>query len=234
MKKTLYVLVALAIAAAATWAYRATRPPFFETNAPLVATAGPVDLLADLDPQNLSEGWRVRTFFRVMPARYTVSDEDGTRVLRCTTSNSGSILARDTDIALSDLPILSWRWQVIQPIQSDLDEDTRDGDDHPLRFFALFSNEAGERQAMEIIYSNKKYAPGDYKIIGSFYHYVADGLDENVGQWRAHSVDLAQIYADIGGTGAGRLETLGFFCDSDNTGASSEGMFADVMLLAGE
>lgn len=230
MKKLFIGLGGCVIVAAAYWGYSATRPPFFETDTPLVAGDGPVDLLADLDPQDLKPGWRERRFFRITPATYSLSEQDGTAVLNCTTDNSASILARDTDILLDDLPILSWSWQVTQPIESDIDETTRDGDDHPVRFYARFSNELGETRGMEIIYSNQKYAPGDYKIIGSFYHYVADGLPENTGAWRDHSVDLRKIYSDIGGTGTPRLEVLGFFCDSDNTGAQSAGMFRDVML----
>ena len=83
---------------------------------------------------------------------------------------------------------------------------------------------------MEIIWSNKKYAPGDYKIIGDFHHYVANGLNENIGKWHSQTVDLRQIYSDIGGTGTPTLQVLGFFCDSDNTGAQSEGFFRDVRL----
>ena len=232
MKKLILVVITCAALAAAYWGYSTTRPPFFETDTPLVAEEGPVDLLADLDPKNLGPGWRERSFFRVTPANYTLSEQDGTAVLRCTTDNSASILARDTDIALDDLSILSWSWQVTQPIESDIDEATEAGDDHPLRFYMRFSNEQGETRGMEIIYSNRKYAPGEYKIIGTFYHYVADGLAENVGTWRDHSVDLRQIYTDIGGTGTPRIETLGFFCDSDNTGAKSDGMFRNVILSA--
>lgn len=232
MKKLMIIMAACAALGLAYWVYSTTRPPFFETATPLAAKTGPVDLLADLDPKNLGPGWRERSFFRVTPADYTLSQQDGKAVLRCTTDNSASILARDTDIDLNDLPILSWSWQVTQPIESDVDEATQAGDDHPLRFYARFSNPQGETRGMEIIYSNRKYAPGDYKIIGSFYHYVADGLAENVGTWSDHSVDLRQIYGDIGGIGAARLETLGFFCDSDNTGAQSAGMFRDVILSA--
>lgn len=118
------------------------------------------------------------------------------------------------------------------PIDSDTDEATREDDDHPIRLFLTFSNENGDSSAMEIIWSNKIYAPGDYKIIGDFYHYVANGLYSNVGNWFDQTVDLRQLYSDIGGTGIPTLETLGFFCDSDNTATKSEGMFSDVVLSA--
>lgn len=212
--------------------YHASRPPFWETDNPLRTASGPVNVLADLDTDTLSEGWKERKFFRVTPTQYRSSQEDGKQVLRCTTDNSASILARDVDIALSDLPILSWRWLVTQPIESDLDESTEAGDDHPLRFYVRFSNGAGETRSAEIIWSNKKYAPGDYKIIGTFPHLVANGLHENVGEWHDQTVDLRDLYRDIGGTGAANLDVLGFFCDSDNTGTRSDGAFEGITLSA--
>lgn len=222
--------IAISIAALLGGAYWMTRPPFFDTGSPLLGSGQAIDLLADLDTGDLGDGWRERRFFRITPAQYGVIEENGTRVLHCTTDNSASILARDTQIPVTELPILSWRWKVSEPIQSDVDEAIEAGDDHPLRFYMQFSNENGETRGAEVIWSNKKYAPGDYKIIGEFYHYVANGLDENVREWHDQSLDLGKLYTDIGGTGTPTLQTLGFFCDSDNTGSSSAGAFSNVML----
>lgn len=230
MKKSVLAVGIIAVAGGAYWAYSATRPPFWETDTPLIASAGPVDFLADLNTDTLGKGWKERSFFRVTPAHYEMTQEDGAAALRCSTDNSASILARDTDISLSDLPILSWSWKVVQPIVSDVDESTKAGDDHPMRFYLRFINDAGDTKSTEIIWSNKKYAPGEYKIIGSFPHLVANGLNENVGTWHDQAVDLQKLYTEIGGTGAARLDVLGFFCDSDNTGAKSDGFFRNITI----
>ena len=233
MRKSLVTIAAIVIIVIASYVtYTALRPPFWQTDNPLLAGIGPIELLDDLDTENLADGWKERTFFNIPPTRYQIAEEEGARTLRCTTDGSGSILARDTDIALDDLPILSWQWKVTEPISSDVPEDEEDGDDHPLRFYLQFSNESGESKGAEIIWSNKKYMPGDFKIIGTFHHLVANGLDENVGVWHDQSVDLRQLYSDIGGSGAARLQVLGFFCDSDNTGEKSDGYFRDIVLSA--
>jgi|MEHZ01.5.fsa_nt_MEHZ011417745.1_5 hypothetical protein len=207
----------------------------FATEHPLTAPQDGSTGIALIDDafqtEPLSEGWGHRTFFAVKAAQYSIENIDDRRVLQCQTDNSGSIFARHTDIQLSDYPLLSWSWKIVAPIESDLDEDTKDGDDHPARFFMRFAEDNETRRAVEIIWSNKKYAPGDYKIIGNFYHYVANGLNQNVGTWHDQSVDLMQIYKDIGGTAAEpKLTLLGFFCDSDNTGAESLAYFSDVRL----
>lgn len=233
MSKTVMKFAAAALVVVAGYAgYTVLKPPFWQTGTPLLAGAGPVELLADLDTDALGKGWKERKFFRVTPTDYSMVTEDGASALRCTTNHSGSILARDTDIALSDLPMLSWQWKVTQPIQSPLDEDTHEGDDHPLRYYLRFINDAGDEKSTEIIWSNKKYAPGEFKIIGDFYHLVANGLDAHVGKWHDQSVDLRKLYSDIGGTGDARLDVIGFFCDSDNTGAQSAGFFRNILLRA--
>ena len=231
MRKFIAKIIAFGVILAAGFAaYTWLQPPFWETDNPLVAGSGPIKLLDDLDTDNLDGGWKERTFFRTPPTQYQMTEEDGETALRCTTHGSGSILARDTDIALSDLANLSWQWKVTLPIKSTVDEDLEDGDDHPLRFYLQFSNEAGETRSAEIIWSNRIYTPGDYKIIGTFHHLVANGLDKNVGVWHDQSVDLRQFYSDIGGTGTPRLQVLGFFCDSDNTGGKSDGFFREIVL----
>ena len=233
MKKSVAAIGIVVVIGVAYWAYTATRAPFWDTDMPLVASLGAVDFLGDLNTDTLGAGWKERTFFRVTPANYEITQEDGAAALRCSTDNSASILARDTDIALADLPILTWSWKVVQPIDSNVDEDTKEGDDHPMRFYLRFINETGDTKSAEIIWSNKKYAPGDFKIIGTFPHLVANGLDKNVGTWHDQTVDLRQLYSDIGGAGTARLDVLGFFCDSDNTGAKSDGYFRNITLSPG-
>ena len=227
MKKLFGVLVIVSLAAGIWWQMR---PSVFDTGHPLTSDGSAIDLLADLDTNELSPGWAHRTFLTVSPADFQMVQDAETPTLQCITNNSASILARDTQIPVAALPTLSWDWKVIQPIESDIDEATKEGDDHPARLFIVFSNENDERKAMEIIWSNRKYAPGDYKIIGDFYHYVANGLNENIGIWHSETVDLQKIYTDIGGTGTPTLQVLGFFCDSDNTGEQSDALFKNVRL----
>ena len=89
--------------------------------------------------------------------------------------------------------MLAWRWYVELPIRSPRDERTREGDDHPARLFLRFLTDRGEKRAMEVIWGNRLKA-GDYKFIGGFPHFVADGGDDRVGRWLDEKIDLARIY----------------------------------------
>jgi len=178
-------------------------------------------------------GWRHRTFWLVRPMRLSFATVDGVPALRCRTNGSGSIYGRHTDIELSRVPVLTWRWRVEVPVTSQLDERTREGDDHPVRFFLEFADSENGRHRMEIIWSNRAFKRGDWKYIGTFAHYVADGGDENAGRWREERADLAELYRTFTKrTDVPRLTFLGLFCDTDNTGARSVADTADVRLSA--
>lgn len=238
MKKiSIIVILLLVLIGAGYWAYGWWRGDAFDTGAPLLASAakeGRIELIdGELDVDDLPQGWVHRTFFNVTPTDYKLVEIDGRRAMQCSTNNSGSILARDVDIKLSDFSRLKWQWKIEKALDSEFDEDSEDGDDHPARFFVMFKNADGGRKAAEIIWSNQKYQAGDYKIINGFHHLVANGLDENVGIWHEQSVDLEALYKRIGGVGGDpSLGLLGFFCDSDNTGGSTSAYFSDVRLEA--
>jgi hypothetical protein len=181
-----------------------------------------------LDPP--PPGWWHRRFWTRAPMAMDFAVKDGVPALRLTTHASASMLFRHVDIAVADYPFLAWRWYVEQPIASERDERTREGDDHPARLFLAFVTAAGEPRRMEIIWGNRLHA-GEVKVIGTFPHYVANGGDENVGRWFAEEVDLRALarrfWPDVA---VARLIDIALFCDSDETGSRSVSYFADVRL----
>lgn len=183
-----------------------------------------------LDPP--PPGWYHRTFWTRAPMRLSFAEKDGVPALRCETHASGSLLYRHVDIDLADYPRLAWRWFIEVPIESSLDERTRAGDDHPARLFIAFKTAAGEARNMEIIWGNRLHR-GDYKFIGTFPHYVADGGNENIGRWHAEEVDLGAIYRHLWTDAApAHVIDIALFCDSDDTRTQSVAYFADVRMGA--
>ena len=74
---------------------------------------------------------------------------------------------------------------------------------------------------MEVIWGNR-LKPGDFKYIGGFPHFVADGGDDRVGQWLHEKIDLERIYAEIWKDAApAHLVDVAVFCDSDDTHMAS-------------
>jgi hypothetical protein len=116
-----------------------------------------------LDP--LPPGWYHRTFWTRGPIQMAFALKDGVPALRFETRSTASMLFRHVDFDLTDYQFLIWRWYIEEPIESPLDEHTREGDDHPARLFLVFLTATGEERRMEIIWGNK-LKTGDYKSIG--------------------------------------------------------------------
>lgn len=182
-----------------------------------------------LDP--LPEGWWHRKFLTRAPMSMSFGYMDGDHALRLATANSASILLRFVDVDLKRYPLLAWRWLIEEPIDTDKDELTRAGDDHPARLFISFRNVANERRAMEVVWGNKLGA-GDYKYIERFPHYVANGGNENVGDWHDEEINLLDIYNEIWPEDdvTPHITEIGLFADSDETNDDSVAWFSYVNL----
>ena len=119
-----------------------------------------------LDP--LEEGWEHRTFLRHPPMDISFVEKAGLPAIRLETHDSASILFRHVEIPLDEYPFLSWSWYVEQGIESERDEMTTAGDDHPARLFLDFESEDGDRHSMEIIWGNTALSAGDWKHLTFF------------------------------------------------------------------
>ena len=88
----------------------------------------------------------------------------------------------------------------------------------------------GDKRAMEVIWGNRLKA-GDFKYIGSFPHFVADGGDDRVGRWLDERIDLEHVYAEIWKDAMpAHVVDVAVFCDSDDTHTASISYFAYVRL----
>jgi len=226
-------LTAVLLIAAAAVVYLVTRPS--ERRNVLRANGGAAVVVMDfakpfpLDPP--PAGWWHRKFWTRKAAALSFAVKDGVPALRFATKASASMLFRRIDIDLVAYPVLEWRWFVETPIVSDIDERKRAGDDHPARLFVTFLTTGGDRRSMEIIWGNTRLRAGQYKYIGGFPHYVANGGQANVGRWHRERIDLLKIYRTIWkDDGAVRVIDIALFCDSDETKTESVAYFADVRL----
>jgi hypothetical protein len=98
----------------------------------------------------------------------------------------------------------------------------------------LRDSEAREHY-FEIIWSNGAFKAGQWKIIGSFHHYVANGGDaksgENTNTWFNENVNLLDLYhTATSRTDTPHLINIAIFCDTDDTGTKSTAYFGKVSL----
>jgi Protein of unknown function (DUF3047) len=206
---------------------------------PVLAGTEPTVTLMDftappsLDP--ITSGWWHKTFLTRPAMKISFVENDAHKALRCETNGSGSIFGRFTDIDLGAFPNLTWSWLIEQPVVATVPETESKGDDHPARFLVQFADSEKASHYIEIIWSNGAFKAGQWKIIGDFHHYVANGGDaksgENTNTWFDEKVNLLDLYhTATKRTDTPHLLNIAIFCDTDDTGAKSIAYFSDVAL----
>jgi hypothetical protein len=229
-------VLTLTVITAAVLGYWAAERIGFGHRANVLEVAGPnpVTIMAfssAFSVATLPAGWHHRRFLSRTAMDLRVVENEGASVLRCATQNSASMLVRDIDAELTRHPHLEWRWLVEDGIDSPIDERTEAGDDHPIRLFLRFVDADGEQNAMEIIWANVHLRTGEWKFLGSFAHYVANGGVSRQGRWHDESVDLRDLYRKTwGDVSAVRLTEIALFCDSDETGDATTAYLQHIRL----
>jgi hypothetical protein len=232
-----YIVGVLAILGVAGYfvLQKLTSPPA-PINPVLAGDSASVTLMDFASPptvEPISPGWWHLTFLTKPAMKISFVEKDGIKALRCETNASGSIFGRHTDIDLAQFPNLSWQWLVEQPVISETPETERKGDDHPARFLAHFRDSKKAEHYFEIIWSNGAFTTGQWKDIGGFQHFVANGGDaktnESTNKWFNEKVNLLDLYRTATKTNdAPRLINLSIFCDTDDTGTKSIAYFGKV------
>ncbi len=199
------LVIAIALTGVACSTGKRSAPLVSDGTTPLVVMA--FDTALPLNP--VPKGWHHRRFFAVDPMAISFATHAGRPAIRLATDDSASMLYRYTDVALTDYPRLDWGWFVEQGVQTEIDETTEAGDDHPARLYLKFALPDGQTHAMEIIWGNRTLHRGDWKYFGEpdsknrFPHYVARGGGQQTGRWHDESVDLVELYETQWGSAEG-------------------------------
>lgn len=235
-----YLAATLAVLAVAGYfAFQKLTSPPAPVNPVLAGDGSAVTLMDFATPPHLdpiTPGWWEIGFLTKPKMQITFVEKDGVKALRCETRKSGSIFGRHSDIGLGLYPNLSWAWRVETPVVANAPESEAKGDDHPARFLLHLRDSEQVEHYFEIIWSNGAFKAGQWKIIGNFHHYVANGGDaktgENTNVWFTEKVNLLDLYR----TATKRTDTptlinIAIFCDTDDTGGTSVAYFGKVELL---
>ncbi len=234
-----YTLAALAVLVIAGYfAFQKLTSPPSPLDPVLASDASTVTLMDFASPptvEPISRGWWEIGFLTKPKMKISFVEKANIKALRCETNGSGSIFGRHTDIDLASFPMLTWNWLIEQPVIAEAPEIERKGDDHPARFMVHLRDSESSEHYFEIIWSNGAFKAGQWKIIGTFPHYVANGGDaksgENTNTWFNEKVNLLELYHTATKRSDNpRLINMAIFCDTDDTGTKSTAYFGRVLL----
>jgi Protein of unknown function (DUF3047) len=244
MKKRLIRIVGYSLAALAVllllgyFTFQKLTSPPAPVNPVLAGNTATVTLMDFTTPFILDpvpKGWWQISFFTKPAMTLSFVEKSGVEALRCETASSGSIFGRHTDIELAQFQNLTWNWLIEKPVIADAPEGEWKGDDHPARLMLHVRDSMAKEHYFEIIWSNGAYQPGQWKIIGGFHHYVANGGNarsgENTNKWFNEKVNLLELYRTATSlTDNPHLINIAIFCDTDDTGSSSTAYFGKITL----
>lgn len=226
------------------------------------ATTSPDRVWPDVQPfsanaagADLPRGWQPWIVNRAkVPTKYQlVQDGDrGEVVLRAVAERSASGLKHSLDVSPAELPLIAWRWRVMELIAG-ADNQDRYSEDSPARLMLFFD---GNREALplreQMLMETARLLTGQELPYATLMYVWENRFDpetvlrntftdqvkmivvgtgrDRIGTWRSFQRDYVQDYRRAFGAAPGRLIGIGIMSDTDNTGESVEAFYGDITL----
>lgn len=158
----------------------------------------------------------------------------GNHFLRISTDGSFYSFGIDTPFDPEQYPVLSWRWRVDRmPPRADIS--TPGGDDAAARLFVVFGDAADPsiKRKLEYVWDTTHAVgtiiPDPYSS-DTMKAMVLQSGSGKLGQWVPEKVNLVSDYQRAFGTRPGRVKTIAFASNSEETHSSTVADFDDLQI----
>jgi Protein of unknown function (DUF3047) len=204
-------------------------------------------------PDSTSPAWRMLSIPGITPARFSLSDESGQRILEVQADKSAATLAASASADPASMPRFNWRWQVNRVVEK-ADLSQKSGDDFAARVYVFFDvplNEVPFFDRMKILFARTFYKA---EVPTAALCYVWDNQhapdtrtwspytsrvriivlqsgNARAGQWVNESRDVAADFREAFGTAAPRITGIALGADTDQTGERVVARFAEPRFL---
>ncbi len=194
--------------------------------------------LAHADPRPFSlygiAGWEPKTFLGHAHTEYKAINDGRIQVIEAQCDNSASGLAWRDDIDLEATPALAWRWK-IESTYEGLNERSKNGDDFPVRVYAVRSGGAMWWKTKTIVYVWSSGDQGledwpDPHTDSAHIVPVRTGSD-GVGEWQAQRRDLREDFKKYFGLELKKLDGVAVMTDCDDHKGKARAWYGDLRLL---
>lgn len=199
--------------------------------------------------------WQIVRFDEDIPAtRYQLQQHQGVAAVEATADASMALLARPLDADLEQTPVLCWRWWVDAPIEQ-ADMARKSGDDYAARMYVTFdlpssAMSLGTRlklgaartlhgselpdAAINYVWDNKHPVgtTRDNAYTDRAQMMVLRTGMSDTGRWVEERRNLLADLKQLFDTDSATTLQLAVASDSDNTGAKTSALFADIHMVA--
>lgn len=187
------------------------------------------------DGQDALQGWEEKTFSG--KTNYSVVQEDTNFVLYASADSAASAIYKKIEFDVSETPILSWRWKVIQLPQNG-NAHFKETDDYGARVYVIFPRfMKWKTKTINYIWANKlpkgKTVPNAWLPKNAVLIAVESGAD-SLGKWISESRNIYKDYKQIFGEEPPKAGAIAIMTDSDNTGSKAIAFYDDFVLSHSE
>ena len=202
--------------------------------------------------ETLPSGWRVWQISGLKrPTEYRLVNHEGRTVVFARSQGSASGLVFPVSIDLRAFPYLHWHWKVPALIPG-ADNTHRHTEDSPARIVVTFDGDKSRLPLEDRLFADQfKLFTGQefpYAILMYIWEnrapvgtvidnlhtsrirmIVAESGANGLGEWRAVTRNLYEDYRRAFGEEPPPVRSVGIMTDSDNTGASAEAYYGDIV-----
>lgn len=241
------ILRPLALASAAALAAGCTTGPV----APSGGAPSQLAVFSTFRPgEPVPPGWNAWGMRLKGQSQYELVEDGGATVLKGRARASASGLLHDLDLDVSERPILSWRWKVM-----DLAPSEDSPDDSPVRILVNFDGDHskipfGDRlfydqfhlfTGQQLPYAGVMYVWGSKtpnggvvknKYTSRIKMIAVESGRENLGKWLQESRNVEEDYRRLFGEEPGRVVSVGIMTEADDADRALEAFYGDIAFRA--
>ena len=174
-------------------------------------------------------GWESKSFKG--ETKYNLSDDNGARVLRADSHRTASGMFREIKVNLTQTPILNWSWKTGQVFKN-IDEQTKNGDDYPVRIYVIFSGGFffWKTRAINYVWSSNQPVGSSWEnaYTDSARMIAVESGKEKVGQWVNEKRNILTDFRILFGENVKFADAVAVMTDTDNSGQKATGWYGDI------
>jgi hypothetical protein len=174
-------------------------------------------------------GWEEKSF-KGHTEYQLVRDKD-LNVLQASTDGMASGRFRKIRIDLTKTPVLHWSWKIEAPYR-DIDENTKGGDDFPVRIYVVVERgPLGLRtRAMNYVWSAARPVGARWPnpFTSQAMMLAVDSGDAGAGAWVSHKRNVRDDLRAAFGEDVTRIDAVALMTDGDNGGRRARAWYGDI------
>lgn len=178
-------------------------------------------------------GWEAKSFKG--ETKYSLSDDKGARVLKADSLGSASGMFREIKVNLTQTPILNWSWKTEQVFKN-IDEQTKKGDDYPVRIYVIFSGGLffWNTRAINYVWSSNQPVGSTWEnaYTDSARMIAVESGKKKVGQWVSEKRNILADFRIQFGENVEFADAVAVMTDTDNSGLKATGWYGDIWFSA--